>query len=207
MTERIRWFDRDHQGGRRGRRRQGRQPRRVDASRAAGAAGVRRHRAGVPRGRGRRRRARRPARARRERGHEPTSRPLAALAADLRELVHKAGIPDALRRRGARRVSPAGRRRLRRRALVGDRRGLRDDVVRRHERDVHQRARRRRSSSRASSTAGPRCSARAVLAYRATQGVTGRARDRGRRAAHGRLRPLGRDVHRRPGDRRPRRAS
>ena len=77
-------------------------------------------------------------------------------------------------------------------------------LVRRHERDLHQRRRRRRAARARSSTAGPRCTARA-------SSPTGPASDltTSRRIAvvvqrMVASRALGRHVHRRPLDRRPR---
>ena len=71
---------------------------------------------------------------------------------------HRAGVPEARRAL------------VRRGPLLGHGRGHGGHVVRRHERDVHQRPRRRRSCSTRSSTAGRRCSASACVAYRAAGG-------------------------------------
>ena len=70
---------------------------------------------------------------------------LARAASELQELVRKAGVPDALRRDVLDAYHRLGAEAFRGGALVGDGGGLRDDVVRRHERDLHQRARRRRA--------------------------------------------------------------
>ena len=70
---------------------------------------------------------------------------LARVAAELQDLVHKAGMTASLDARADRRVPALGRRSLRRGALVGNGRRLRYCIVRGDERDVHQRPRRGRA--------------------------------------------------------------
>ena len=159
----------------------------------------------LPRSDGRRRCARptcgrgSPRPARRRRSRPPWRSP----PPSCRPWSREAGVPDSAARRGPGRLPPPRRRRPRRRALLGDGRGHRRHLVRRHARDVHQRRRRRRRARpdrRLLGVAVRRAGGRLPGRLRADRG----AGDRGRRAADGRLRAGRRDVHRRPGDRRPR---
>lgn len=180
--------------------RQGREPGRADPCRVPGARRVRRDGTGVPGGDGQHRGSRpspRPRGRHRRRGPGGTRRGVGRTADD-GPLGGRARRPAADHHRQLR---AARRPRRSRRALVGDRRGHRRHVVRRHERDVHQ-------------CGGRRCADRPdrrLLGVRlrpAGRRLPGpprcprRARDRRVRPADGRQRAVGCGVHRRPGHRR-----
>src|SRR5579875_2805063 len=127
--------------GRGPRRRQGRQPRRDDPGRPAGAARVRDHERGLPRGRRALRPARRPAPPPRRRAAGGPGEPRLDRGAG-------AGAPAAhpgaarTRRGGARRLPGARREGQRRRPLLGHERGHRGDLLRRDEPHPDERRRR-----------------------------------------------------------------
>ena len=183
-TDRV--VQRARQGLGSARGREGRQPRRADGRGLPGSAGVRRHRARVPPGDGRSRRARG------ARGPEPpASSPDAGGAGGrrrrLQELVHKAGIPTALAARDPRGV----RRSSGDEPFVAVRssataRGHREHVVRGNERDVHERHGRRRTARPRRRLLGVALRRARRVTYRRSRRHHRRAGDRGGRPTNGR---------------------
>ena len=96
---------------------------------------------------------------------------LARASEELRTIVERAGHPEALRAAILADYHALGDERARRGALVRDERGHRGDLVRGHERDLHERPRRRRAGRERDRAAGRAVFGQRVISYRASQGL------------------------------------